>query len=70
VQFEFSFSLNNDGGCDPGDTTTGHSDQFAALGNVSGHELVDPRELEQRSCQEQQRLRRHRRLHRIQQQPY
>jgi hypothetical protein len=41
VQFGFFFSLNNDGGCDPGDTTTGHSDQLAALGNVSGHELSE-----------------------------
>ena len=47
VQFGFFFSLVGDSGCNPGDTQTGHSQQLAALGNVSGHELsemmTDPR---------------------------
>jgi len=47
VQFGFFFSLVNDSGCDAGDTQTGHTQQTAALGNVSGHELsemlTDPR---------------------------
>jgi hypothetical protein len=41
VQFGFFFSLYNDSGCDPSDTSTGHSEQLAALGNVSGHELSE-----------------------------
>jgi hypothetical protein len=47
VQFAFFFNLDGDPGCDPGDTTTGHSQGVAALGNVTGHELsemlTDPR---------------------------
>jgi hypothetical protein len=47
VQFGFFFNLDGDAGCDPGDTSTGHSQGLAALGNVSGHELsetiTDPR---------------------------
>jgi hypothetical protein len=47
VQFAFFFKLDGDFGCDPQDTTTGHSQGLAALANVSGHELsealTDPR---------------------------
>jgi hypothetical protein len=41
VQFGFFFSLANDSGCDPQDTSNNHSQQVAALGNVSGHELSE-----------------------------
>jgi hypothetical protein len=41
VQFAFFFNLDNDSGCDPVDTTSGHSQGLAALGNVSGHELSE-----------------------------
>jgi hypothetical protein len=41
VEFGFFFSLYNDPGCNPNDTSTGHSEQLAALGNVSGHELSE-----------------------------
>jgi len=41
VQFGFFFSLAGDSGCDPQDSQTGHSQQTAALGNVSGHELSE-----------------------------
>jgi hypothetical protein len=47
VQFAFFWNLDGDAGCDPGDTTTTHSEGLAALANVSGHELsealTDPR---------------------------
>jgi hypothetical protein len=47
VQFGFFFNLDGDSGCDPQDTTTGHSQGLAALANVTGHELsemvTDPR---------------------------
>jgi hypothetical protein len=47
VQFAFFWNLDGDPGCDPGDSTTGHSQGLAALANVSGHELseamTDPR---------------------------
>jgi hypothetical protein len=47
VQFGFFFSLDNDPGCDPKDTSGLHSQGLAALANVSGHELseavTDPR---------------------------
>jgi hypothetical protein len=47
VQFGFFFALDNDPGCNPGDTTAGRSEGLAALANVSGHELsetlTDPR---------------------------
>jgi hypothetical protein len=43
VQFAFFFDLDGDPGCDPGDTTTGHSQGLAALANVSGHELSEAR---------------------------
>ena len=47
IQFAFFWNLDGDPGCDPGDTTTGHSQGLAALSNVSGHELseamTDPR---------------------------
>ena len=43
VQFAFFFNLDGDPGCDPGDTTTGHSQGLAALANVSGHELSEAR---------------------------
>ena len=37
----FFFKLDGDAGCDPQDSTTGHSEGVAALGNVSGHELSE-----------------------------
>ena len=43
VQFAFFFNLDGDAGCDPQDTTTGHSQGLAALANVSGHELSEAR---------------------------
>jgi len=43
VQFAFFFNLDGDPGCDPQDTTTGHSQGLAALSNVSGHELSEAR---------------------------
>jgi hypothetical protein len=41
VQFGFFFWLEGDPGCDPKDSSTGHSEALAALGNVSGHELSE-----------------------------
>jgi len=41
VKFAFFFRLDNDPGCDPGDSVTGHSQGLAALANVSGHELSE-----------------------------
>src|SRR5207302_9887941 len=41
VQFAFFFKLDGDPGCDPGDSTTGHSQGLAAIANVSGHELSE-----------------------------
>jgi len=41
VQFAFFFNLDNDPGCDPQDTTTGHSQGVAALANVTAHELSE-----------------------------
>ncbi len=43
VQFAFFWKLDGDPGCDPQDTTTGHSQGLAALANVSGHELSEAR---------------------------
>jgi len=43
VQFAFFFRLDGDPGCDPVDTTTGHSQGLAALANVSAHELSEAR---------------------------
>ena len=47
IQFAFFFNLDNDPGCDPTDTQTGHPQGLSALANVSGHELseafTDPR---------------------------
>jgi hypothetical protein len=43
VQIAFFFNLDGDPGCDPGDTTTGHSQGLAALANVSAHELSEAR---------------------------
>lgn len=47
VTFGFFFNLDGDAGCDPGDSTTAHSQGLAALANVSGHEIsetfTDPR---------------------------
>ena len=43
VQFAFFFNLDGDAGCDPGDTTTGHSQGLAALANVTAHELSEAR---------------------------
>ena len=41
LQIGFFWKLDNDPGCDPQDTTTGHTPGVAALGNVSGHELSE-----------------------------
>jgi hypothetical protein len=41
VQFAFFFKLDGDAGCDPQDSTTGHSQGLAAIANVSGHELSE-----------------------------
>ncbi len=41
VQFAFFFNLDGDAGCDPADTTTGHSQGLAALANVTAHELLE-----------------------------
>jgi len=41
VQFAFFWKLDGDAGCDPQDTTTGHSQGLAALANVSGHEIAE-----------------------------
>jgi hypothetical protein len=43
VQFAFFFNLDNDPGCDPQDTATGHPQGLSALANVSGHELSEAR---------------------------
>jgi hypothetical protein len=43
VQIAFFFNLDGDAGCDPADTTTGHSQGLAALANVSAHELSEAR---------------------------
>jgi hypothetical protein len=41
VQIGFFWNLDGDPGCNPQDSTTGHSWDVAALGNVSGHELSE-----------------------------
>ena len=43
LQFAFFFNLDGDPGCDPADSTTGHSQGLAALANVTGHELEEAR---------------------------
>jgi len=43
VQFGFFWKLDGDAGCDPQDTTTGHSQGLAALANVTAHELSEAR---------------------------
>jgi len=43
VEFAFSFKLDGDAGCDPGDTSGLHSQGLAAIANVSGHELSEAR---------------------------
>ncbi len=43
IQFAFSFNLDNDPGCDAGDTFTGHSDGLANIANVTAHELSEAR---------------------------
>jgi hypothetical protein len=43
VEFGFFFRLDGDAGCDPQDSTTGHSQGLAALANVSAHELSEAR---------------------------
>jgi hypothetical protein len=43
VQFAFFFNLDGDAGCDPADSTTGHSQGLAALANVTAHELSEAR---------------------------
>ncbi len=41
VQIAFFWKLDGDGGCDPQDVTTGHSQGLAALANVSAHEIAE-----------------------------
>jgi hypothetical protein len=41
IQFAFFFKLDGDPGCDPADSTTGHSQGLAAIANISGHELSE-----------------------------
>jgi len=43
VEFAFFFRLDGDPGCDPQDTTTGHSQGLAAIANVSAHEFSEAR---------------------------
>ena len=43
VEFAFFFNLDGDAGCDPQDTTTGHSQGLAALASVTAHELSESR---------------------------
>ena len=43
LQYAFFWSLDGDAGCDPKDTTTGHSEGLAALGSVTAHELEEAR---------------------------
>jgi hypothetical protein len=47
IQVAYMPNLDGIAGCDPGDTSTGHSEGLAALGNVTSHELseaiTDPR---------------------------
>jgi hypothetical protein len=43
VEFAFFFNLDGDAGCDPQDNLSGHSQNLAALANVSGHELSEAR---------------------------
>jgi hypothetical protein len=47
VQVAYMPNIDGIAGCDPGDTTTGHSQGLAALANVTSHELseaiTDPR---------------------------
>jgi hypothetical protein len=43
VQFAFFWKLDGDPGCDPQDTTTGHSQGLAALANVTAHEISEAR---------------------------
>jgi hypothetical protein len=43
VQFAFFWAMDGDPGCDPKDTTTGHSQGLSALANVSAHELSEAR---------------------------
>ncbi len=43
VQFAFFWNLDGDPGCDPKDTTTGHSEGLSALASVTAHELSEAR---------------------------
>jgi hypothetical protein len=43
VQFAFFWNLDGDPGCDPQDSSTGHSQGLAALANVTAHELEEAR---------------------------
>ena len=43
LQFAFFWWLDGDAGCDPQDSTTGHSQGLAALANVTAHELSEAR---------------------------
>ena len=43
MQFAYFFKLDGDAGCDPGDTSGLHSQGFAAIANVSAHELSEAR---------------------------
>jgi hypothetical protein len=40
-QIGFFFNLDNDSGCSPQDTASGHSEGVAALANVTGHEYSE-----------------------------
>jgi hypothetical protein len=43
VRFAFFWDLDGDSGCDPGDTSSVHSQGLEALANVSAHELSEAR---------------------------
>ena len=43
VEVAFLWNLDNDGGCSPQDSATGHSAGLAALANVTAHELAETR---------------------------
>ena len=43
VQFAFFWNLDNDPGCNPGDTSGLHSEGLAAVSNTSAHELSEAR---------------------------
>ena len=43
VQIAYFFNLDGDAGCNPSDTSSGHSQGLAALANVTAHELSEAR---------------------------